>query len=200
LEVSKLTNGAFDIVEQPLANVKAYSTYKNLEVRLEPPSLKKSDIALSINVSAIAKGYAVDSVARLLDEFKFEHYLVEVGSEVRCKGSKSKEEKWIIGIEAPLPVTAEQFPGLQKELPFPALSMATSSDNKTASLLGSVSVFDTDCVRADALAAAMSVLGEQKGLELAEKHGLAVLYLLRSENQDQTIREASSVKFKKLFP
>jgi thiamine biosynthesis lipoprotein len=55
--------------------------------------------------------------------------------------------------------------------------------------LGSVSVIAPNCTRADALATAFFVLGERQGIELANQHGIAVLFLLRTGNE---IREVAS--------
>jgi thiamine biosynthesis lipoprotein len=56
---------------------------------------------IKIDLSAIAKGYAVDCVARLLDSYKIENYLIEVGGELRMKGNNVNGTKWIIAIERP---------------------------------------------------------------------------------------------------
>lgn len=257
LEVSQLTDGAFDItitplvdfwgfgakhgnavgstvdakvIDEKIAEIKHRVGFDKLECRLDPPALKKTIPNLTVDLSAIAKGYAVDRVARLLEEKKFKHFIVEVGGEVRCHGDKGsnngKRLQWTIAIEKPLLVPAEQFPGTQRKLPVSNLALATSGDylnyreingvryshlidprtgfpmrqRTEEENVGSVSVFDKDCVKADALATALFILGKEKGLELARQKELAVLYLLRTDGQEPLIREIASPSFNKLFP
>ncbi|MDR2439932.1 MAG: FAD:protein FMN transferase [Planctomycetaceae bacterium] len=258
LEIATLTEGAFDITVAPLVDlwgfganqhpnftikdveektnqIKSKIGYDKLEVRLQPPALKKSIPELCIDLSAIAKGYAVDCVAKLLEENGFANFIVEVGGEVCCRGYKdisstykATSHDWIIGIEKPFIVSSDGFSGLQRKLPMKDRALATSGDYqnyreidgvryshfidprtgfpteyftadepKPVEQLGSVSVLAELCVRADAWATALFVLGEHKGLELAEKHGIAVLFLFRTEQKDHPIREAASTTFPK---
>ncbi len=55
-----------------------------------------------IDLSAIAKGYAVDQVAEYLDKSEVSNYLVEIGGELRAKGKNAKGVAWTVGIEKPL--------------------------------------------------------------------------------------------------
>ncbi|MCA9106320.1 MAG: FAD:protein FMN transferase, partial [Planctomycetales bacterium] len=108
-EIARASEGAFDITVGPLVNrwsfgpdreitsapseaeietLKQRIGYSHLEVRLDPPALKKTLPELSIDLSAIAKGYGVDRVALALEELGFGAYLVEVGGEVRSRGSR----------------------------------------------------------------------------------------------------------------
>ena len=61
-----------------------------------------------IDFSAIAKGYAVDVVAELLEEKGIENYMVEIGGEVRCRGENDENKAWSLGIEDPTVATSEQ--------------------------------------------------------------------------------------------
>jgi thiamine biosynthesis lipoprotein len=250
LEISKLSNGTFDITVGPLVDlwgfgpghsewtakeieektieIKSRIGYDKLEVQIVPPALKKLIPELRIDLSAIAKGYAVDCVAELLEENHFVDYMVEVGGEVRCRGHKGEAKNWIVGIEKPFIDLQGGFPGLQRKLHLGDRALATSGDYQNfreldgkkyshiidprtgfpteqladgepepTERLGSVSVLAETCARADALATAMFVLGEHKGLELAEKQGIAVLFLLRTGHKDDPIREAASTAFPK---
>ncbi len=251
LDVSKLTGGTFDITVAPLvdlwgfgpgrepldlptiekraAELKPRIGFDKLEVRLDPPALKKSVPELSIDLSAIAKGYAVDRVAKVLDNHRIADYMIEVGGEVRCKGNKGGMGEWTIGIEKPWSDASADFGGLQRKIQLGNRGLATSGNARnfrelngtrfshiidprtgfpTEKLLpgeaspperlASVSVIDTTCARADALATAMFVLGEKDGLALAEQQGLAVLFLCCGESKDgrePSIREAVSKTF-----
>ncbi|MDR0335933.1 MAG: FAD:protein FMN transferase [Planctomycetaceae bacterium] len=258
LEISQLTEGAFDVTIAPLVDlwgfgvnkqsgltikdieektnqIKSQIGYDKLEVRLQPPALKKSIPELRIDLSAIAKGYAVDCVAILLTENKCANFMIEVGGEVRCCGYKgdsinynTTSQQWMIGIEKPFIVSPDSFPGLQRKLPVNNQALATSGDYqnyheidgvryshfidprtgfpieylpadepKPIERLGSVSVLTDLCVNADAWATALFVLGEHDGLKLAEKHGIATLFLFRTEKENSPIRESVSTTFPK---
>ena len=240
LEISQLSEGAFDITVAPLVRhwgfgagssprltgsfeelqseavrLKEQTGYDKLFVRLDPPALKKSIPALTIDLSAIAKGFAVDSIAELLEAHKITNYLIEVGGEVRGKGRKSKDKDWFVGIEKP----TEQYSGNQQELPLKDQSLATSGSylqyrtiggqlvshlidprsglpaqiGNSVETLVSVAVLAPNCTQADAWATVMFVLGEQKGQELANRHKIAVLFLLQ---KGEEIREVTSESWK----
>ena len=235
-EISQLSEGAFDITVAPLVQhwgfgaggssriarafeelqstamtLKEKTGYDKLSVRLDPPGLKKSIPELTIDLSAIAKGFAVDCVAELLDAHKITDYLIEVGGEVRGKGKKSKDKDWKVGVEKP---TAD-YSGNQQAFPLKNLGMATSGSYRQmreidgrrvshlldprsglpaqigngANELVSVSVLAPNCAKADAWATALFVLGEQNGLALANRHKIAVLFLLQTGDE---IREVAS--------
>ena len=188
LEISRLTEGAFDITIVPFQE---QTGYEKLSVRLDPPALKRSIPELTIDLSAIAKGFAVDSIAELLDAHRITDYFIEIGIVTRSKGKRSRERDWIVGIEKPSP---DQFAGIQQAFPLRDQSLATSKSHPIqirngVNELASASVLAPNCTRADALSAAMLVLGEQKGLELANQHSIAVLFLLHDSGE---IREFSS--------
>ena len=61
----------------------------------------KKDSRLMLNCSAIAKGFASDVIARLLERNEVENYMVEIGGEVTMKGINEKGECWRIGINLP---------------------------------------------------------------------------------------------------
>jgi len=233
LEISQLSEGAFDVTVAPLVRhwgfgaggnqrlarpfeelrseailLKERTGYEKLSVRLDPPALKKSIPELTIDLSAIAKGFAVDSIAELLDAHKITDYLIEVGGKVRGKGKKNKDNDWTVGVEKP----TVRYSGTQQTFPLKDQSLATSGsylqyreiegrrvshliDPRTGlpaqieGKLVSVAVLAPNCARADAMATAMFVLGEQKGIELATRHSIAVLLLLRTGDE---IHEVSS--------
>lgn len=123
LEISRFSEGAFDITVAPLVNLwnfgpnpqdrtklpsaeeiaaaKARIGYQKLHVRLDPPALKKDDPELWIDLSAIAEGYAVDRVAQALVEAGVAACLVDVGGEIVARGTKSDGEVWRVGVVFP---------------------------------------------------------------------------------------------------
>ena len=72
----------------------------------------KSDPRVQLNTSAIAKGYSCDLVARLLDSYGVENYMVEIGGEIVAKGVNDKGVCWRIGVDRPI----DDNTGLQHEL------------------------------------------------------------------------------------
>ncbi len=140
-----------------------------------------------LDFSAIAKGYAVDLVAELLEEKNIKNYMVEIGGEVRCRGVNEKNKTWSLGIEDPTVENSERR--LYAVAKLKDRSLATSGNyrnyyekdgrifahiidprtgyNATHNLL-SVSVFASDCMTADAYATAFMVLGLEKSSSIVE--------------------------------
>lgn len=145
LELTRLTEGAFDVTVGPLVNlwgfgpgprsgrapseaaiaeVLRYVGADKLQVRASPPALKKAHPQLQVDLSAIAKGHGVDRVAQRLDSLGFTAYFVEIGGEVRCRGRKLDGAAWQVGIERPS--SAER--SVQRVLPLVDRSLATSGN------------------------------------------------------------------------
>ncbi len=159
-------------------------------------TLAKSEAGVGINLSAIAKGYGIDAVAAQLREAGIENYMVEIGGDLVTMGENDKGESWRIGIEKP--ETGAQ--SIQLIVPLDNLGMATSGDYKNffeqdgvryshiidpttgrpiTHRTTSVTVLANNAMMADAWATAMLALGQEKGMELAEKHKLAVFFISR---------------------
>ncbi len=162
----------------------------------EAGTLAKSDAGVGINLSAIAKGYGIDAVADTLRDAGIEDYMVEIGGDLVTMGENDKGEAWRIGIEKP----EAGSQNLQLIVQLDDLGMATSGDYKNffeqdgvryshiidpitgrpiTHRTTSVTVLAENAMMADAWATAMLALGQEKGLELAEKHKLAVYFISR---------------------
>lgn len=222
--VARLTRGAFDITVGPLVDLwgfgpsgstpppdaealralVAVTGFEQIEVNPETRVLRKARSDCRIDLSAIAKGFAVDRVAESLDERGYKRYMVEVGGEVRAHGRKANGEVWRIGIERP----DSTGRSLHLALPLADLSLATSGDYRNFVIrdgvrvshtidprtgypishnLASVSVIHASCMTADALATALEVLGPEEGVALAERHDIPALFLIRED--EETYRE-----------
>lgn len=68
-----------------------------------------TDPAMTLDVGAIAKGYAVEMVARSLEEQGVTGYVLNVGGNVRTVGAKGDGEKWTVGIENPEEDSADAY-------------------------------------------------------------------------------------------
>lgn len=120
-QVSKKTEGAFDVTVGPLVNAWSFGPeprtgqvptagridelkksvgYQNLSVRSDPPALRKSVPGLQVDLSALAKGHGVDRVVELLDSLGAANVFVEIGGEVRTSGDKAGVA-WRVGIQMP---------------------------------------------------------------------------------------------------
>lgn len=124
LEISRSTDGAFDVTVGPLVNLWGFGPdlgedqtpsdtavqaaldrvgYQQLQARLSPPALKKDRADLYVDLSAIAKGFGVDKIVQYLESQGISHYLVEIGGELRGKGLNPQDVPWRIAIEEPNP-------------------------------------------------------------------------------------------------
>jgi thiamine biosynthesis lipoprotein len=181
-------------------------------LRLDPATRTavKARAALQADLGGIAKGYGVDLAARALEASGIENYMVEVGGEVRTRGRNAKGQAWRIGIEEPDAVPQKA----RLVVPLSGRSMATSGDYRIffelhgrrysheidprtaepiAHGLASVTVIADDCVRADALATALIVLGPHQGWSLAQQQQLAAHFIVRGA--DGSLHDRSTATF-----
>src|SRR5690606_2621835 len=94
-----------------------------VEARENPPALRKSHPHVELDLSALAKGYAVDAVAEMLTALGCKACMVEIGGEVVAKGRKPGGQKWKIGIEQP-----DSMSGLRSIVSLENSALATSGD------------------------------------------------------------------------
>ena len=185
-----------------LAQVLAYSKFNRLKFSSDFASVTKSDSRTELNLSAIAKGYAVDLVAQTIEDAGFKDYIVEIGGEVRLSGTKNDNGGlWSIGIGVPLQNSRAN--ALTLELS--DYAVATSGDYRNfieqdgqtfshtispptgrplANELASVTVFAPSCIDADAYATAIMAMGAKSGLRFANRLNLpAIMFLHTPEGQ-----------------
>lgn len=207
-EISRITDGRFDITTSPLINAWGFG-FQNMDnvtpevidslkefVGYEKISLDtggnivKTDPRVQINTSAIAKGYACDVIANLLDSYDIEHYMVEIGGEVVAKGVNDKGECWRIGIDKPIDDATGILHDLQEIISLCNKSMATSGNYRNyyvkdgkkyahtidpvsgypsqLDILGATVIAD-DCMTADAYATAFMVMGMEQSVKVARE-------------------------------
>ena len=87
------------VTPQMIDSIKQFVGYQ--KVRLDGRKVVKDDSRILLNCSAIAKGYASDIIARLLEREGIENYMVEIGGEVTMKGVNQNGKCWRIGINKP---------------------------------------------------------------------------------------------------
>jgi thiamine biosynthesis lipoprotein len=223
--IAQISDGAFDITVGPLVNLWGFGPPKkkdhvphNDEIAAtlahtgsdkilldsEQHTVKKRDPAVYIDLSAIAKGYAVDRLADILDQYGIRNYMVDIGGELRLLGVNHRGLPWIIAVEKPDPATRSALILIQPG----QAAVATSGDYRNYfeengvryshtidpatgrpinHRLASVSVISEKCMTADALATALMVLGPEKGLHFAQEHRLAVLFIVKTDTGFETV-------------
>ncbi|WP_444995692.1 FAD:protein FMN transferase [Aliikangiella sp. IMCC44359] len=229
INVSQETQGKFDVTLAPLIEIWGFDkkdTHNQIPTQIKIDSILKEfgyqniDIQsgciakkipqLSINLSAIAKGYGVDEIAKLIRSKGITNYLVEIGGELASKGINAKGRPWQIAIES----ASSQKRSIQRVLAPKGLGVATSGDYRNYfekdgkrfshtidpttgypinHSLASITVLHKQTMRADALATAMMVMGPEAALKYANKKQLPVFMLVKSE---QGFKEVYSTAFK----
>ncbi len=225
LEVAELSDGALDVTVGPLVDAWGFGPdgwvetpdearldtlremvgWRKLVFDPEAKTMRKTFEGLRVDLSAIAKGFAVDRVLVGIVELGFGDVMVEIGGEVRTAGLNERGQPWRIGVERP--DEEGRVAGLAVEVSGRAL--ATSGDYRNFREveghrishtidprtgrpvdhnLASVSVLAATCIEADAWATALNVLGPLEGVAVAEEQGLDALFIVRTDSGFDTIR------------
>lgn len=209
LQVAVETDGAFDITVGPLVDLWGFGPpgppqhlpteeeivrelervgYHCLQVT-DVTHIRKLNPDVRIDLSAIAKGYAVDLVSELVESMGFKNYMIDIGGEIYARGLNANGEYWNVGIDTP---AASSMPGesVQKVLALSDVAVATSGDYRNFTEIGGVvysheidprtgwpvshklasaTVIASSCMIADAYATGVMVLGPVDGLELLSR-------------------------------
>ena len=227
-KIWQLSNGAFDPTIGPLVDLWGFGPGERHDsipsakaivqtkaqigfdsVVLEENNLSKTK-PVALDLSAVAKGYAVDRVADLLEMLALPDYLVEIGGEIRVSGFNADGVAWRIAMEQP-----QLFAEVDQVIAITDIAVATSGDYRNYferdgvryshtidpktgmpidHNLASVTVLSESCAVADAWATAFSVMGAEKSLELAEQLDLPA-YMLVRENGAFVSKNSSSFNF-----
>lgn len=219
LEIGAQSEGAFDITVGPLVDLWGFGPgFHPDRIPLEadiaaararggPDKLTLGETAIRkhrpdvfLDLSGIAKGYGVDRIGELLTAHGIEHYMVEIGGEVRVRGLNASDTPWRIAIEKPLPGERS----IQGVLGLSDIALATSGDYRNFFEIAgrryshtidpatgrpvdhhlvSVTVLADTSMRADAWATAFMVLGPERGMTIAERIGLPVLFIIERDGQ-----------------
>lgn len=189
--------------DEAIAVARSHVGYSLIETRAEPPALRKSDPRAEVDLSAIAKGHGVDRVGAVLRRSGVDSWFVEIGGETLTSGVKPDGAPWIVGVE--IPGAETRSAGTLVRVVDEAL--ATSGDYRNyyevdgvryshtidpatgrpvLHSLASVSVLAKNCADADAYATAISVLGEERGMRLAEDAGIDAMLIVRDASALRT--------------
>ena len=198
--IYKETNGYFDPTVGNLVNAwgfgpnieRANLTEEEVNKQMQFVGLSKVEVVnrrvekdnfnIYLDFNAIAKGFAIDVVARFLNSKKIMNYLVEIGGEIRTKGTKDNNIPWVIKLVDP--INKEDLNGYKK-INLSNKSMATSGNYrkfrlsadgqkfvhtinpktgyaKESNLLSASVIASLDCADVDAYATAFMAMGLKK--------------------------------------
>ncbi len=225
-QIYNQTNGYFDPSVGKLVDLWGFGTTKTYKVPTEEEiqvakrsvglnkinfsrdyrKAKKTIADISINLSAIAKGYAVDRIAKLLEKEGYTDFIVEIGGEVKTKGRRAKKAAgWNVGVARPENNKVDDFEYI---ITMKDMAVATSGDYRNYFYidgkryshtidpktgypvehnLAAVTVFDKECMRADGLATGIMSMGEAKGLDFANNHRIAAIMFVHTDDGFQTL-------------
>lgn len=228
LQVGEATQGAYDITVGPLVNLWGFGPggmgaeppqqqavedtlrrvgQQHLQLDVEASRISKTaDVYLDL--SSIAKGYAVDKVATWLQGQGITDFLVEVGGEMRVAGQSPRGDAWRVAIEQP---DASQVT-IARAIRLADAGVATSGDYRNffevdgqryshsidprtgqpvAHELVSVTVVHPSTMMADAWATALTIMGAEPAWTVAQQQGLAV-YLIERDGDGFSSRYTES--------
>jgi thiamine biosynthesis lipoprotein len=234
--LSQATDGAFDVTVGPLVRAWGFGAgaedgaraptaasieqllrevgYTKLELRNDPPALRKTVPGLSIDLDGIAPGWAVDRVAQRFEALGIHDYLVELGGEIRARGLSAEGRRWRIAVETPTAGERRAFAVIEVD----GVGVSTSGDYRdyrevdgqrishtidprtgrpVAHALASVTVVHESAAEADAWATALMVLGPEAGMAMARQRSLAALFIVRGATSG-TFIETSTPEFARL--
>lgn len=144
IEVSKQTDGEYDITAGPLINLWGFGPNKKpikvpslqeitetkskigfdkININEENSSINKTT-DIFVDLSSLAKGYGVDEISRVMKDLNFPNHLVEIGGEMKASGTKPNNKKWTVAIEKPLAGTRK----ISRPVELENMSIATSGD------------------------------------------------------------------------
>lgn len=238
LEMSRRSQGAFDPTLAPLINLWGFG--EKTDQRAVPPEteiravlkttgcrhlsvtdqdeLVKTHPALTINLSAVAKGFGVDEMVRVLRARGLTNVYASIAGEVMVLGHNPRGTRWQVGIAAPVPHWTEDDP-MAAVVSLSDRALSTSGDyqkfftnaqgRRLSHILdpktgwpvqhrvGGISVVAADSTTADALGTTLFVLGLEEGLKFIETWTNAAALFIVHESEGR-VRQIPSSRFHQL--
>ena len=231
-EISKITDGNFDPTVAPLVSAWGFGKGEKQatdsasidsilefvgwnKIELANNRIIKKDPRITLDFSAIAKGYGADCIAKMFEEKGIQNYMIEIGGEIVCKGNNPKGEPWKIGINKPI---EESIPTqeIQNILTIRNCAMATSGNyrnyymkdgKKIAHTINpktgfpiqteilSSTVLAPSCATADAYATSFMVMGLEKTKEIVDSNPEIEAYIIyANENGNHNVWCTETIK------
>ena len=225
-KIFKLTNGAWDGTIKPVVDLWGFGgadrknnipSEKEIQhallntgfghIKISPHQyLMKTKGSISLDLASIAKGFAVDQMAKMLKKDGIQNFLVEIGGEGYASGVRKDGKPWKIGINRP----HQEAPidQVYKVLTLQNKAFATSGDYRNffehkgkrfshildprnglpvANGVVSVSIIADTCTFADGLATAIMVMGHEKGLALINRLDNTECLIVVKKNDDTLV-------------
>lgn len=172
-----------------------------------PTQLRKTDPQVHVDLSSIAQGYSVGRIASVVEAAGIKNYLVEIGGELQTRGHKPDGSPWRIGVERPLPGgrSVEKALTIHQDAPVAIMTSGTYRhyfdehgkryshilDARTGKPIThdtvSVTVLNDNPTVADAWSTALLCMGTEAGMQVADEHGIAALFIeLRNNELDES--------------
>ncbi len=218
--ISRLSGGIYDITVAPLVKAWGFARKSEREeevkvdsllqfvgyegIKIEGDRIIKRDWRMQIDLNSIAKGFAVDRMAEIVEQCGAENYIVEIGGELRLRGVNPSGDAWRVGVESPIDGNMSEGEMLQRRIAIapdsPLKAMATSGnyrrfyisdegekivhtiDPKSGysreSKLLSATVLAPTCAEADGYATMLMAAGEAEAVELSKGIANCEVYLI----------------------
>ncbi len=231
LGFAEQSKGHFDITVSPLVNAwgfgpngknkkptdaeisKILETVGHQKLQLQGSWLLRSSPEVTIDMSAIAKGFGVDELVKFLEYRGYGSLLVEIGGEVRTRGVKKGGREWSIGIEGAKNTLGEE---ISYVVPLKNMSIATSGSYRNFLKYGdqvfshtinaktghpishktvSVSVLSEYCADADAWATALMSMGGEAALQFANENSINAYIQVKNGNEMKILMTKAFKKY-----
>lgn len=232
-QIWEATSGAFDMTVAPLVNAWGFgyekgfshpqnsidSIMKNIgfeHISHDGVKILKQQPNIKLDASAIAKGYSVDRVGHFLESKNIKNYMVEIGGEVRVRGTNPKDLKWRIGIDKPTDnLDVSEKRQIEEVLNLNYGAIATSGNYRQYYIkdgkryahtinpktgypvqhdLLSATVWAPDCMTADAYATAFMVLGYEISNNIVNNtDSLEAYFIISSDTSIYQIKHTKGI-------
>lgn len=233
IRINDLSRGALDVTLGPLVNLWGFGPEGRPEkvpsdeeiakrramtgihfLTVGKDHIIKTKSTLYVDLSSIAKGFAVDKLSLYMFDLGIQNFMIEIGGELQLNGMNAYGNPWRIAIEKPS--SGDQR--VQEIIAPGDMGMATSGDYRNyfeengvryshtidpktgkpiTHKLASVTVLNKSCMTADALSTAFMVMGVEKALELANKEDIPAFFIVKTDNG---FKEIVSNAFKQYQP
>lgn len=228
--IFQASQGSFDPTVYPLVELWGFGSQMSVERLQSPPSdeqinaakekiglqkvvlkdqqLHKIHDGVGLDFSAIAKGYGVDVIARVLSEqYHINDYMVEIGGEVATKGKNAQAKAWTLAIDAPIlnsSVQTRETLTTVSQKPEQSLHLATSGGYRNSieyqgvryshtinpttarpvsNSAPSVTVFHDSTALADGWATALTAVPYAEALKMANQNHIKALFIIETANK-----------------
>ena len=235
LSLSQQSHGVYDVTIGPLIKLWGFNSlsnaqdkvhtqadidtarakvgYQKLQVRQDPPALRKTQPDIVVELASVADGFAVDQAGQYLESLGIQDYMAEVAGEIRTRGLSPRGDAWRIAIEKPIDLGR----AVQQGINLQNAGLATSGDYRNFFTekgrryshtidpangypvqhnLASVSVLADNTTLADGYATLLMALGETAGRNFADKYGLSAYFIWRTDTGFETY---ATEKFKNVL-